>query len=227
MDEFSRSCCCAMRNHAPIALLRINEPSDVSTERRSQRHIDGSRNVAILGGPGEGFGAGHPRSAAPAENLSSVTPMSSQAVTIVPRRTQLIAAMWVGFSLLAIGGRRAAAQIGTVSCHDSGNVTTCRIDQPNVTQRSSQYRNVVFRPNDAVVVTAGGCVQTGGVGSDVETLRQPKRSKRRSPLSRSDQRPGQPTRRRARANSDGCRSAPSRSRFESSGEQLPHSRLRG
>ena len=154
-----------MRNHAPIALLRINEPRDVSTERRSQRHIDGSRNVAILGGPGEGFGAGHPRSAAPAEKLSSVTPMSSQAVTIVPRRTQLIAAMSVGFSLLAIGGRRAAAQIGTVSCHDSGNVTTCRIDQPNVTQRSSQYRNVVFRPNDAVVVTAGGCVQTGGVGS--------------------------------------------------------------
>jgi hypothetical protein len=91
--------------------------------------------------------------------------MSSKTVTIVPRRTQLIAAMWVGLSLLAIAGRRAAAQIGTVSCHDAGSVTTCRIDQPNVTQRSSQYRNVVFRPGDAVVVSAGGCVQTGGVGA--------------------------------------------------------------
>jgi hypothetical protein len=39
-----------------------------------------------------------------------------------------------------------------------------RIDEPNVKQPVTDYPNILFRANDSVVVTAGGCVQTGGTG---------------------------------------------------------------
>jgi len=39
-----------------------------------------------------------------------------------------------------------------------------RIDQPNVKQPVTDYPNILFIPNDSVIVTAGGCVQTGGSG---------------------------------------------------------------
>ena len=42
---------------------------------------------------------------------------------------------------------------------------TCTIDQPNVTQRETVLPNVVFAAGDTVVIGAGGCVQTGGVGN--------------------------------------------------------------
>jgi hypothetical protein len=42
---------------------------------------------------------------------------------------------------------------------------TCTIDQPNVTQRETVLPNIVFAAGDTVVIGAGGCVQTGGVGS--------------------------------------------------------------
>jgi hypothetical protein len=41
----------------------------------------------------------------------------------------------------------------------------CTITKPDVRKRESDYRNVVFAPNDVVDVYANGCVQTGGVGS--------------------------------------------------------------
>lgn len=45
------------------------------------------------------------------------------------------------------------------------NTVRVRIDQPNVTQRSTDYPTVKFQPGDTVTVNAGGCVQTGGSGS--------------------------------------------------------------
>src|SRR5229473_7195282 len=40
----------------------------------------------------------------------------------------------------------------------------CWIDQPTVTRRMTEYRDVTFAPGDVVTVSGGGCVQTGGVG---------------------------------------------------------------
>lgn len=51
-----------------------------------------------------------------------------------------------------------------VACSGSPQVTTCRIDEPNVTRRLSTYPQITFRPGDRVTVSAGGCVQTGGHG---------------------------------------------------------------
>lgn len=39
-----------------------------------------------------------------------------------------------------------------------------RIDEPNVRQAKTSYEDVRFQPEDIVTITAGGCVQTGGVG---------------------------------------------------------------
>ncbi|HEX4750328.1 MAG TPA: hypothetical protein VH302_12360 [Bryobacteraceae bacterium] len=49
-------------------------------------------------------------------------------------------------------------------CTQSGSVKTCHLDQPVVNQPRTEYRSVTFQPNENVVVTAGGCVQTGGHG---------------------------------------------------------------
>ncbi|MGI8745185.1 MAG: hypothetical protein ACR2NN_21955 [Bryobacteraceae bacterium] len=52
-----------------------------------------------------------------------------------------------------------------VRCTQNGpNQLVCRVDEPNVTQRVTDYRQINFRPGDRVSVTAGGCVQTGGSG---------------------------------------------------------------
>jgi hypothetical protein len=39
-----------------------------------------------------------------------------------------------------------------------------RIDRPKPTQRSVDYPQITFQPGDAVTITAGGCVQSGGHG---------------------------------------------------------------
>src|SRR5262249_13050214 len=39
-----------------------------------------------------------------------------------------------------------------------------RIDQPNIKQRMTEYKQITFQPGDVVVIEAGGCCQTGGVG---------------------------------------------------------------
>ena len=63
----------------------------------------------------------------------------------------------------------ATAQNGVAVCipnFDKSDIT-CTIHQPVVDQRSQngyRYSNVVFQPGDLVTITAGGCVQTGGVG---------------------------------------------------------------
>ncbi len=41
---------------------------------------------------------------------------------------------------------------------------TCHIDRPDVTHDAEPFPGIQFRAGDTVVVTAGGCVQTGGSG---------------------------------------------------------------
>lgn len=54
----------------------------------------------------------------------------------------------------------------TTRCTPNGpNQTVCRIDEPIVTQRLTDYPQVTFRAGDRVTVSAGGCVQTGGAGA--------------------------------------------------------------
>ncbi len=39
-----------------------------------------------------------------------------------------------------------------------------RIDTPDVQQKETNYPQITFAPGDSISVTAGGCVQTGGIG---------------------------------------------------------------
>jgi hypothetical protein len=39
-----------------------------------------------------------------------------------------------------------------------------RIDEPEVTERITEYPQIRFKPGDKVAISAGGCVQTGGHG---------------------------------------------------------------
>jgi hypothetical protein len=48
--------------------------------------------------------------------------------------------------------------------HPSPEVEIVQISQPNVKQPTTDYPSVTFMPGDSVVVTATGCVQTGGIG---------------------------------------------------------------
>ena len=60
-----------------------------------------------------------------------------------------------------------------VSCSaPSAARVTCRIDEPNVTRRLTSYPQIRFRAGDSVGVQAGGCVQTGGGGKNLEALRK-------------------------------------------------------
>lgn len=60
----------------------------------------------------------------------------------------------------------ASAQTGDekVTHTMNGNTETWRIDRPNVTKRSVEYRQIKFQPGDKITVQADGCVQTGGLG---------------------------------------------------------------
>lgn len=60
-----------------------------------------------------------------------------------------------------LSGNAVRAQSAVCQDNPGHTVTTCRIDNPVVTQRAFQYRGVRFRPGDAVTVDAGGCVNVG------------------------------------------------------------------
>jgi outer membrane receptor protein involved in Fe transport len=68
------------------------------------------------------------------------------------------------FALLVLCPLPVRASEAVVCTDTSPLVTHCRISEPNVQQRRSPYPQVTFRPGDIVVVSAGGCVQTGGGG---------------------------------------------------------------
>src|SRR5262245_13465720 len=50
-----------------------------------------------------------------------------------------------------------------ITYQDAGRIVW-RIDEPEVKQRRTEYRQITFRPLDEVIVEAGGCVQTAGFG---------------------------------------------------------------
>jgi hypothetical protein len=54
---------------------------------------------------------------------------------------------------------------GKITHSASGNTEIWRIDQPNVRQHITEYRQIVFKPGDHVRIDANGCVQTGGFGN--------------------------------------------------------------
>jgi hypothetical protein len=78
------------------------------------------------------------------------------------RPRQLI---WLGLQVAlftVVAGPLGAVE--RVGCSSNGGITTCRIDEPKVTQRITPYPQITFHPGDRVSVSAGGCVQTGGAG---------------------------------------------------------------
>ena len=77
-----------------------------------------------------------------------------------------VRALIVTAALLIAGAIQPLHADETTRCTVNGpSQTTCRIDQPVVTQRLTQYPQVTFHPGDQVTVNAGGCVQTGGWGA--------------------------------------------------------------
>src|SRR5262249_25052390 len=58
-----------------------------------------------------------------------------------------------------------SASNGDACTITSTDPTHLRIDQPFVAGPSFEYHSIVFQPGDEITLTAGGCVQTGGIGS--------------------------------------------------------------
>ena len=70
-----------------------------------------------------------------------------------------------GISIIGVLAVSRLAYAEQVTCKaESATVDRCRITEPNVKQQATEYPGVRFRPGDAVTVSAGGCVQTGGRG---------------------------------------------------------------
>jgi hypothetical protein len=64
--------------------------------------------------------------------------------------------------------------ISHISSSDSNwiyNIWT--IDEPNVVNSPNSYPQIAYRPGDTLKVTAGGCVQTGGIGLTWKSYTQP------------------------------------------------------
>ena len=78
-------------------------------------------------------------------------------------RVSAIVAVAGVLAICAEQGRASEA----ISCVPTGtpNQIHCRIDQPNVTTSAVQYPTIRFQVGDTVVVSAGGCAQTGGAGA--------------------------------------------------------------
>jgi len=72
---------------------------------------------------------------------------------------------WIGALPLILS---AAACTSNVSKPVPIQVIT--IQSPDVGQPITEYPNIVFQPHERVVVTAGGCVQTGGFGGETWKL---------------------------------------------------------
>jgi hypothetical protein len=69
-------------------------------------------------------------------------------------------------AMLVSSGARADDTFDVISVENpSPNVKIVHIRQPNVKQAMTPYTQIAFAPGDSVVVSASGCVQTGGSGS--------------------------------------------------------------
>lgn len=77
------------------------------------------------------------------------------------------AALCIGVLVVILASAMAsrADQFDIISFeHPSANVEIVHINQPNPQHPITQYPSITFLPGDQIVVTAGGCVQTGGWG---------------------------------------------------------------
>jgi hypothetical protein len=64
--------------------------------------------------------------------------------------------------LLGAGLLTGPAHADTGTCPRRENY--CLVNDPNVSSPLATYQNINFYPGDKFVITAGGCVQTGGGG---------------------------------------------------------------
>lgn len=77
-------------------------------------------------------------------------------------KATLACGLTVVASLLALGAVANPAFADNGSCPRRTNY--CIVHEPYVTVPSHVYPNVHFFPGDSFIITAGGCVQTGGAG---------------------------------------------------------------
>jgi hypothetical protein len=85
----------------------------------------------------------------------------------MPARAIRILVVTAGIAVFAalLGPRARVHAMENVTCEPITTVgMTCQIDQPNVRQRLTDYREVRFSGGDLVFIHAIGCVQTGGTG---------------------------------------------------------------
>jgi hypothetical protein len=74
-------------------------------------------------------------------------------------------AISVGLLIARTAPASAADQFDIISTeHPSATVEIIHIRQPNVKQNVTPYPGITFQAGDEIVVDAGGCVQTGGIG---------------------------------------------------------------
>src|SRR6266436_2012572 len=73
---------------------------------------------------------------------------------------------WIFVLLCVTASLISYAQTGEKISHTvNGNTDNWRIDEPNVKQHITEYRQIRFQPGDRITINAGGCVQTGGSGA--------------------------------------------------------------
>jgi hypothetical protein len=84
-------------------------------------------------------------------------------VNSILRRPVLYAILAAAFLSVLLARPEASQRISIQNVNATTRVV--RIDEPTVTQRLTEYRDIVFQPGDVITVNAGGCVQTGGHGS--------------------------------------------------------------
>jgi hypothetical protein len=71
-------------------------------------------------------------------------------------------ALGVG-TLLVFPKAEAAEKVTLLT--DNQKIKVWRIDQPNIRQRVTDYKQICFQPGDVITIEAGGCCQTGGLGN--------------------------------------------------------------
>jgi hypothetical protein len=94
---------------------------------------------------------------------------SSGLTNLPPRRPAIIALLVLTVALVPFvvaPTPASAVDLPQVNCHiGPGGTTVCSVNRPTVNQPLTRYDQVRFAPGDQVSISAGGCVQTGGVGA--------------------------------------------------------------
>ena len=86
----------------------------------------------------------------------------------------LLAVLSIALALTAPRSARAESKFDQITVlQNDASVTLWKIDRPNVTRPRTQYPSIKFHPGDDVMIFAGGCVQTGGVGRTWKSYTNP------------------------------------------------------